>query len=94
MGFAFEVAADDVVHVLRRYSLRVAASQGKSFDVLAEELLADEIDAGAVERAALDSGTDIDEQTDGAHAEIKRQLEEAGSPTAHREAETAKAHRG
>lgn len=35
-----------------------------------------QLDCEAIARAALDSGVEMEEQTEGAYAEIKRQIEE------------------
>lgn len=78
MGFAFRTTAEDVELVLRSNGLRVSSSEGKPFEILAEELLIDVINTDDVEIAALRSGTQMDEQVDGAHAEIFRQLTTAG----------------
>lgn len=77
VGMAFGISQDDVEQVLRDNAPRLANPAGKSLEALAAEIF-DDIDAAAVERAALDGGTEMDEQTDAAHEEIARQLEEAG----------------
>ncbi|MYM92646.1 hypothetical protein [Duganella vulcania] len=74
---AFQVTEIDIENVLRDYSLRVTDTQGKSFEMMAAEVL-DEIDSERVEKAALDSGCDLDEQTQGAHDEIHKILVEIG----------------
>lgn len=74
---AFQVTEDDIENVLRNCSLRVADTQGKSFETMAEELIG-EIDCARVEKVALMSGCDLDEQTQGAYGEIKKILVELG----------------
>lgn len=77
MGTAFGLSEDDIVIVLRNHSTRVTNSNGQSFEAMAEDLFAD-LDHDAVEGAALDAGCELDVQTDAAHAEILRQLQEQG----------------
>lgn len=77
MNTAFQITEDDIAMVLRRESLRVADTQGRSFDDMASDLLT-EIDGDRIERAALKSGNDLEDQTTGAHDEIKIILEEMG----------------
>lgn len=74
---AFQITEDDIESVLHDYSLRVTDTQGKSFATMAAELIG-EIDHARVEKAALDSGCDLDEQTAGADKEIKKILVELG----------------
>lgn len=74
---AFQVTEEDIEKVLLAYSLRVADTQGKSFETMAAELLG-EIDCARVEKAALMSGTDLDDQTQGAFDEIHKILVEIG----------------
>jgi hypothetical protein len=73
---AFQITEVDVETVLRRNSLAVADSKGKSFESMAAEIYGD-LDHDAIEAAAL-YGSDMDEQTDYALAEIERQLRESG----------------
>lgn len=77
MNTAFQISEDDITTILRRESLRVADTQGRSFDDMASDLF-EEIDHDRIEKAALNSGTELDDQTDGAHAEIKVILAEMG----------------
>lgn len=74
---AFQITQDDVENVLQSHSLRVINQSGQSFSSLAAELI-DEIDANRVEKAALNSSPDLDEQTAAAHSEIKDILCELG----------------
>lgn len=74
---AFQIISDDVETVLNNFHLRMLDSRGQSNEVLAVELL-NEIDTSRVVKAALDSSTDLDEQTSAAHAEIKAILVEIG----------------
>lgn len=74
---AFQITEEDIENVLHDYSLRVTDTRGKSFEKMAAELI-DEINCARVEKAALDSGCDLDEQTQGAYDEIKKILVEMG----------------
>ncbi|KZN20583.1 MULTISPECIES: hypothetical protein [Pseudomonas] len=74
---AFQITEDDVENVLRRHSLRVSNTQGKSFAEMAGVLF-DDLDHGRVERAALTASSDLEEQTLGAYEEIKVILVEMG----------------
>ena len=74
---AFQITNEDIENVLRNYSLRVTDTQGKSFETMAAELIG-EIDCERIEKAALMSGSDLDEQTQGAYDEIKKILVELG----------------
>ncbi len=74
---AFAITEEDVENVLQEYSLRVTDTQGKSFETMAAELLG-EIDHARVEKAALNSGCDLNEQTTSAYGEIKKILVEIG----------------
>lgn len=75
--FAFQITIDDVENVLRSYSLRVANSNGQSFERMAEELI-DELDHERIEREALAASTELDEQTTAAYEAIKNNLVELG----------------
>ena len=77
MNHAFGISEDDVEVVLCKHWSRVANSDGKPFEDMASDLYY-MVDADAVERAALKSGTDISAQTYAAHEEIERQLVERG----------------
>ena len=74
---AFQVTEDDIENVLRECWPYVGNTQGKTFEAMAEELLG-QIDPARVEKAALDSGTNLEEQTAGAIDEIKKILVEQG----------------
>ena len=63
---AWETTVEDVENVLKSVGEDIA---------LAPEYF-NQLDCEAIARAALDSGTEIEEQTAGAYAEIKRQIEE------------------
>ena len=77
---AFEVTSEDVFNVLLANSVKVTNSEGKPFDVMAEEILSgwNETETDRVAKAALNSGVDLDAQTDGAHEEIRAILIERG----------------
>lgn len=78
MSFAFGISPDDVSTVLRRGASRIApAFRGQDIDDLADARFG-HIDAGLVERIALDSGLEMVDQTEGALLEIERQLVEQG----------------
>lgn len=74
---AYQVTEEDIQNVLEDYSLRVADTKGKSFETMSAELIG-EIDHARIEKAALNSGCDLAEQTRGANAEIKDMLVELG----------------
>ena len=74
MGFEFSL--DDVQHVLQANSQRVVRTW-VPVETLAAQVIG-EIDAVRVEKAALDAGDDLSEQTTAAHAEIRRILVEIG----------------
>ena len=76
-GTAFQISEEDIENVLHEYWARVSNSRGQSFEQMASELF-NEIDHGRVEKAALDSGIDLDVQTNGALKEIKAILVEKG----------------
>lgn len=76
MNHAFGISEDDVEFVLRENWEKLDA-RGMSFSALAEQVF-NGLDTDRVEKAALDSGTDMDEQTAGAHAEIAKILIEDG----------------
>lgn len=63
---AWETTVEDVENVLRQLGMD---------EVDASEVL-DTLDVEAVAKAALRSGVEMEEQTEGAYAEIKRQIEE------------------
>lgn len=67
---AFQISEDDIETVLRRHSLRVSDTQGKSFSEIAEKLIYD-IDHERVELAAMSASCKLEEQTEAAHEEIK-----------------------
>jgi len=74
-GTTFQITEDDIQNVLESHSLRVTDTKGKSFEAISKELIS-EIDHGRVEKAALNSWCDLDEQTTGAYDEIKQILVE------------------
>lgn len=74
---AFGISEEDVENVLSTNWARVGNTGGKSFELMASDLF-DGLDEGAIERAALDGGTDMDDQITAAYAEIERQLVVAG----------------
>lgn len=68
MSMAFGISPDDVSTVVEwRFGRRLPCDHP-----VAEQLF-DMLDDGAVEKAAL-RGDDMDDQTEGAHEEIERQL--------------------
>ncbi len=73
MNFAFQISEEDVENVLRNNWKRVVNTNGRSFKDMSEQLYL-EVDEGAVEKAALKSGNDLETQTDAAYAKIARQL--------------------
>jgi hypothetical protein len=65
---AWETTVEDVENVLKAMEEDIA---------LAPELFMDYVDVVAVAKAALASGVEMENQTAGAYAEIKRQIESA-----------------
>ncbi len=76
-GTAFGISEEDIESVLRAYSQRVVDTKGRSFEAMAEELI-DEIDHARVEKAALRSEGDLEDQIKAAFDEIKAILVELG----------------
>lgn len=74
---AFAITTDDVESVLHTHTKRIINARGLSINALAADLFA-EVDAGRVEKAALDTSTDFDQKVSGAYAEIKDILVELG----------------
>ena len=70
---AFGISEEDVEIVLRANWARVGNTEGKSLELMASDLFAG-LDDGAIEKAALDGGTEMDDQITAACAEIERQL--------------------
>lgn len=75
-NLAYQATENDVESVLRSNALHVANTNGKSFEVIAQEVFGC-LDFDLIEQAAL-FGNSLDEQTDFANDEIARQLREAG----------------
>lgn len=73
---AFEITEEDVEVVLRANSLKVANTNGMSFEAMAEMLLP-QLDTDRIALVAL-GANDMDDQTTAAHVEIHRQLWAAG----------------
>ena len=76
-NLAFQVTVEDIENVLQSYSIRVINTRGLSILDMAEELIT-QIDCDRVEGAALRSGCDLDDQTNGAYEEIHKILVEMG----------------
>lgn len=74
---AFAISEEDVEHVLNKFAVRVANSEGRTFAEMADALWSD-LDHGAIERAAL-HGLEMDAQTRDAHDEIAAQLLRIGT---------------
>lgn len=74
---AFAITPDDVESVLHSHTHRIINARGLSIDALAVNVF-DEVDAARVEKAALDSSTNFDDQVNGAYGEIKDILVELG----------------
>lgn len=74
---AFQITDEDILNVLHEYSMRVLNTQGQSFETMASELI-EEIDHARIERAALASGCELDQQSQGAFDEIHTILVELG----------------
>ncbi|MGF6440455.1 hypothetical protein [Paraburkholderia youngii] len=76
-ALAIRVTEADLLAVLRRYSLKVANTSGKPFEVLAEELF-DDLMARVAESAAARHGSDRFSQESAAQASIAQQLAALG----------------
>ncbi len=74
--FAFEITPEDIEAVLHA-NLPQVVFDGRSVDEMAADLI-DELDAERIEQAALRSGCDLNDQTQGAHDEIAALLREMG----------------
>lgn len=70
---AFGISEDDVHNVLQNHHDRLTAATGADLESLARDLFND-LDHGAVERAALRGGTELDQQTEAAYEEVETQL--------------------
>jgi len=80
LSAAFEVTEDDIATVLSQNADLVVNKGSKLFSEMAEQLH-DNWLGGVLDRialAALDGGTDLDDQTTAAHAEIRTILVEEG----------------
>lgn len=76
-ALAIRVTADDVLAVLRRYSLKVANTNGKPFEEIADDIF-DDLLAHTAEAAAAKHGSDRLSQESAAQASIARQLAALG----------------
>lgn len=77
---AFEITQEDVENVLRNHLENVVNPEGEPLEAVAKALFDQSaIDFARVEKAALDSSCDLDEQTQGAYDEIKDILVEIGA---------------
>lgn len=74
---AFEIVAEDIQNVLEAYSLRVTDTNGMSFEQMSEGLIT-RIDLERVERAGIEGGSNLEEQTIAAYKEIHKILVEMG----------------
>lgn len=59
---AFQVTEEDIENVLRECWVYVGNTDGKSFRAIAEDLLG-QIGTARIEKAALNSGADLEDQT-------------------------------
>ena len=74
---AFQITEEDISNVLHQHSMRVIDTRGQSFEMMASALI-EEIDHARIEKAALASGVELDQQTQGAFDEIHKILVELG----------------
>ena len=79
MTLAFLISADDVINVLHSNAVKAqyASAVRVRLEFVAIELL-QQLDFSQIDDAALAAGTSLEDQTDGAHDEIARQLRAAG----------------
>lgn len=86
MQTAFAINSEDIALVLSQSYFESGTDTGKSLEELALEIF-DAIEPSSLHRfsaAALQAGVDLNEQTDAAHAEIRRYLINRGNlPVAH-----------
>jgi hypothetical protein len=81
LSMAFGISETDVFVVLRQNAALVTNSEGKTFDQMADDIFdswVGGVEPDRIAQAALDGGTDMDEQTTAAHAEIRAILVEEG----------------
>lgn len=80
MSMAFGITEEDLTYVLRQNAMHVANSKGVSFDAMGEQIFNDWSDTefGRIEKAALDGGVEMDDQTEAAYGEIRAILVEQG----------------
>jgi len=74
---AVEITSDDVEHVLRSNSLKIANTDGKPFNLLAEEAF-DTLNFFKIENAMLAAGPDLDRQKAASRTEIEKQMQDSG----------------
>jgi len=70
---AFGISEEDLANVLRKHWARVANTNGLDFEAMAD-LNFRYLNDAAVEKAALDGGVEMDDQTEAAYEEIERQM--------------------
>lgn len=73
----FEVTCEDIEIVLHNFSRHVINPENQSFEEMAFRLI-DQLDHPRIEKAALSSSTELDEQTAHAYEEIAISLTEMG----------------
>lgn len=78
MNTAFGITEEDFVTVLENHQNRIINQPEQNIGELATRLFSEFFEFERVEKAALDSGIEMDEQINGAYAEIATIFEEDG----------------
>ncbi|MHB8409562.1 MAG: hypothetical protein ACYDHY_15970 [Acidiferrobacterales bacterium] len=93
---AFEITEEDIKNVLRTHAQRIVNPDGESFDTKAMKVYAElsDSDLARAAQAALESGTEMDEQTQGACLAIEAILVERGILNPVRQLRLGKVKRG
>ena len=78
MNQAFGISEEDTATVLAQNAANIKDRNGRSVQDIADTIQFSPDELDRIEQAALDSGVDMDVQTDGAYAEIKAILIENG----------------
>lgn len=81
ISMAFGITEEDICTVLLKNVSQVANSDGKSFEDMADAIFNNwcgGVEFDRIAGAALDGGTEMNDQTEAAHAEIREILLEQG----------------
>lgn len=76
---AFEITPQDVENVLRANCAKISDARGRNLATMAEDIFDNwAAELSQIEAVALNGGTELEDQTDAAYAEIHRILVEQG----------------